>query len=95
MHLPGTVSDIVSSPLPLVDLPARARQALASSPVFGLRELSIDQRDGALLIDGVVSSYYHKQLAQELVLAIAGDSPVVNAVQVEWQLSRSGAERRS
>ena len=36
----------------------------------------------ALLISGSVSGYYHKQLAQELVRAVAGAIDLVNSVRV-------------
>jgi len=36
-----------------------------------------------LLISGNVSSYYHKQLAQELVRSVCKDSDVVNSIEVE------------
>ena len=44
----------------------RAQTALASSPIYDLRELQVEQRNGSLVISGRVSSFYHKQLAQEV-----------------------------
>jgi hypothetical protein len=35
-----------------------------------------------LLISGCVSSYYHKQLAQEAVRAVAEELDVVNSIEV-------------
>lgn len=69
---------------------ARAQRALESSPVFGLRLLEVQSLDDTLTIHGRVASYYHKQLAQEIVLALAGDLRVVNLVRVEPTGDESG-----
>lgn len=64
------------------DVQPRAQSALADSPIHALRELKVEQVDDSLLICGSVSSFYHKQLAQEVVRAVAGQVAVVNTVQV-------------
>ncbi len=66
------------------ELEPRARCALRSSPVSELRDLLVEQRGDALTLSGTVSSFYHKQLAQEVVWAVCRDSEVelVNVVQV-------------
>jgi len=58
--------------------------ALASSPICELRELCVEQHNGSLLISGVVSSFYHKQLAQEVVRAVCRDLEIelVNSIRV-------------
>lgn len=61
----------------------RARSALSSSPVYLLRQLDISHVDGALYLSGRVDSFYHKQLAQEVVRAVSGTLRVVNSVRVE------------
>ncbi len=60
----------------------RAQEALQASPVFALRELRVQQVGQSLLISGRVSSFYHKQLAQEVVRAVAGVCEVVNSIDV-------------
>jgi hypothetical protein len=65
----------------------RAQLALANSPVLELRDLRVEQRNGSLLITGLVSSFYHKQLAQEVVRAVCKESngaelELVNTVRV-------------
>ena len=72
MILPMTVEQVLQ----------RARYALSSSPVHGLRDLTLDSIEGGLCISGRVTSFYHKQLAQEIVLGISGSLDVVNRVQV-------------
>lgn len=70
------------------DVQPRAQTALASSPIFELREIRVDQQQGSLLISGTVSSFYHKQLAQEVVRTICkqcaeGEVDVVNSIRVQ------------
>jgi osmotically-inducible protein OsmY len=67
------------------DVQPRAQTALASSPICELRNLRVSQQNGTLLISGVVSSYYHKQLAQEAVRAVCGEIQIkmVNSIRVE------------
>ena len=60
-----------------------ARTALSSSPIYALRELQVEKYDDSLLISGHVDSFYHKQLAQEVVRAVAKDVRVVNSIDVE------------
>jgi hypothetical protein len=64
------------------EIQPRAQKALSASPVFALRELRVDQKDDQLMISGHVSSFYHKQLAQEVVRAVAEGIEVVNSVKV-------------
>ncbi|MBI81558.1 MAG: transport-associated domain protein [Planctomycetaceae bacterium] len=60
----------------------RANYALSHSPIFALRELRVESESNTLLISGRVNSFYHKQLAQEVVRAVAGKCRVVNSAQV-------------
>ena len=60
----------------------RAQEALAGSPVYALRELQVEQDGTTLLISGLVASYYHKQLAQEVVRHAAEGVEVVNSIHV-------------
>ncbi len=59
----------------------QVRTALAASPVFDLRRLNVVETEDGLTLRGSVSSYYHKQLAQETVLAVV-DVPVTNVIAV-------------
>jgi hypothetical protein len=60
----------------------RAQSALTASPIFALQELRVEQLGESLLISGSVSSFYHKQLAQEVVRAVAEGIDVVNSINV-------------
>jgi hypothetical protein len=65
------------------DVVNRAQSALAESPIFVLRELRVRQQQGRLLLSGRVDSYYHKQLAQEVVRAVADGLQVINSIDVD------------
>ncbi len=61
----------------------RAQCAIAQSSIFDLRHVLVEQVDDALFISGSVSSFYHKQLAQEIVRAVANGASVINSLSVE------------
>lgn len=62
----------------------RAQSALANSPIYELRELLVQRHGDGLLLSGTVSSFYHKQLAQEVVRTVCDniDIDVVNSIRV-------------
>ena len=61
---------------------SRAAQALQHSPLPALRKLSVEETDTVVTIDGKVSSYYLKQLAQETVMPLLDGRRLHNRVQV-------------
>ena len=65
------------------DVQPRAQTALDSSPIYDLRDLRVDRHEQTLLISGSVSSFYHKQLAQEAVRSVCDGIEVVNSICVE------------
>ena len=67
------------------DVQPRAQAALTNSPFYELRELQVEQRDGTLQISGCVSSFYHKQLAQEVVRSVCKGIEVMNSIRVEFE----------
>jgi hypothetical protein len=64
------------------DVQARAQHALASSPIYALRDLQIDQKGDTIFIRGLVSSFYHKQLAQEVIRHAVEGVEVINSIDV-------------
>jgi hypothetical protein len=66
-------------------LQPRAQAALTNSPVYELRVLQVNQHEGALQLSGCVSSYYHKQLAQEVVRSVCKGIAVTNSIQVKCE----------
>ena len=60
-----------------------ASAVLAKSSVPELRNLRVDEESNELQLRGRVRSFYHKQLAQEAILPLAGNLQVVNHVDVQ------------
>ena len=63
--------------------PASAAQVLRESPLPLLRSLDVAENDDEVTLRGQVSSYYHKQLAQEAVLPVLGDRRLRNLLVVQ------------
>ena len=66
------------------DLAARARAVLAESFIHDLHDLQVDEHDGCLELSGLVSRFYYKQVAQELVLRACEEVAVVNSIRVRY-----------
>jgi hypothetical protein len=64
------------------DVQPRAQAALANSPFYELHDLRVDEREGILTISGTVTSFYHKQLAQEVVRSVCNEIAVINTIDV-------------
>jgi hypothetical protein len=62
--------------------PARAESLLRDNPVNDLRRLDVAESDGEIVISGIVSSYYLKQMAQEAVRPVLGGRRLRNNVIV-------------
>jgi hypothetical protein len=54
-----------------------------SSPIYALRVLHVEREGESLLISGRVSSFYYKQLAQEVVRSVSEGLQVVNSIDVD------------
>lgn len=79
---PQRVTVAISSGPGHGDFAAAVQQRFAASSHFELRSVTCEQRVGVLVLRGRVSSYYQKQLAQEVVRQIAGLLTIQNAVEV-------------
>jgi osmotically-inducible protein OsmY len=66
-----------------IDVCSRARSALSQSPIYVLREITVQQSGDSLLLEGRVDTFYHKQLAQEVVRAVADGMRVENDLRVD------------
>ncbi len=64
------------------DVQARAQLALTASPIYALRELQVEHDGEVLQLRGIVSSFYHKQLAQEVVRHAVEGVEVLNSIHV-------------
>lgn len=60
----------------------RARSALSGSPISVLKELTVEQCGESLVISGQVDTFYHKQMAQEVIRAACQNVPLKNSVDV-------------
>ena len=67
---------------------SRAKAVLKRSRIFDLRALEVEELDDALVLRGTVDSYYHKQLAQELVKMSLDGVEVVNEILVDYSQRR-------
>ena len=68
---------------PSVVQTSRAQSVLRESPLPALRRLSTHETGSSVTIVGRVSSYYLKQLAQEVVMPILAGRTLVNRVTVD------------
>jgi osmotically-inducible protein OsmY len=63
----------------------RAQAALSRSPHLARKRLKLAARQGRLTLEGVVDSYYQKQMAQEALRKIDGVEAVENLLEVHWE----------
>jgi hypothetical protein len=63
---------------------SRAQRALWSSPIHALRDVKVEQVDDTLILSGSVDTFYHKQLAQELVRNVADGCELMNEIDVQY-----------
>lgn len=61
----------------------KVRKVLSESPIWELRQLEVEQKGETVYLQGRVRSFYHKQLAQEVILRATRELPLINEVHVE------------
>jgi osmotically-inducible protein OsmY len=64
------------------ELELQAREALSHSPIHDHRLIDVEQVGEMLYLQGRVHSFYHKQMAQEVVRSICQGVQVVNEIDV-------------
>lgn len=69
-------------------LDGRVRRALQGHPHLTNGNLKCEATDGRVTLKGVVSTYYQKQIAQELLRSVDGVREVVNQLEVTWKQPR-------
>lgn len=62
--------------------------ALRRSPLPALRKLALEESENRVIIEGQVSSYYLKQLAQETILPLLDGRQLINRVHVVTTLAK-------
>jgi len=73
----------------LRDLASQAKAVLGRSRIFDLRCLDVEQESDCVVLRGSVDSFYHKQLAQELVKMHLVGAEVINEIDVDYSRARS------
>jgi hypothetical protein len=66
---------------------SRLALALRGSPIPALRKLRLDEDESTITIQGQVTSYYLKQLAQETILPLLDGRHLLNRVRVVTELA--------
>ena len=59
-----------------------AKDRLRSNPHWPVRRVSCECDEGRLFLRGRLSSFFHKQLAQEAVADVDGVTQVINEIEV-------------
>lgn len=67
------------------DVVVQAKTVLLRSRIYVLRTLHVFQDGEAIILRGSVDSYYHKQLAQELVRMAVDGVEVINLIDVVYR----------
>lgn len=58
--------------------------ALAANPHLAQRRLQLEAHRGRVVLKGIVSSYFQKQMAQEAVRHVEGVESIENQLEVTW-----------
>jgi osmotically-inducible protein OsmY len=71
----------------VIDAVAHVKEALERSAIADIRHLEVESDGERVLLSGIVGSFYHKQLAQELARYSVQGVEVANAISVEYRKS--------
>ena len=66
------------------ELHTRVTKALALNPYLARRRVRAEASDGRVRLEGVVGTYYQKQMAQELLRKVEGVGEIDNRIEVTW-----------
>ena len=62
----------------------RVSHALNESPYLMRRKLRFETSDGRVVLSGIVSSFFQKQMAQEALRGVEGIAEIHNQLEVAW-----------
>ena len=65
-------------------LAERVDSAITTSPYLSGRELRFETDGGRVTLQGIVKTYFQKQMAQEVVRRVAGVERIDNHLVVVW-----------
>jgi len=71
-------------PAETCDLHHRVSKALARNPYLNRRRVRAEAANGRVRLEGVVTSYYQKQMAQEMLKSVDGIDEIDNRIEVNW-----------
>lgn len=74
-------SAVAAPPSALLD---QVHGALRRTPYVWSGDVRIEEEEGVVRLEGAVRSFFHKQMAQEVVRRLDGVERVVNRLQVTW-----------
>ncbi len=63
----------------------RVLSALEQNPHVGGRSVQFETSEGRVTLRGVVSTFYQKQMAQEVIRRVDGVEEIANELEVSWQ----------
>jgi len=69
----------------LLEAASQAKAVLGGSRIFDLRALDVEQESDCVVLRGSVDSFYHKQLAQEIVRSSLDGVEVINEIRVNYR----------
>jgi hypothetical protein len=72
-----------------IDVASLARTVLGRSKIFDIRALDVDQAADSVVLRGSVDSFYHKQLAQEMIKTSLEGVEVINEIRVDYSRDRT------
>ena len=58
--------------------------ALSRSPYVSGNDMRVETTGGVVRLEGAVRSFFHKQMAQELIRRLDGVERIENCLQVKW-----------
>jgi hypothetical protein len=87
---PGKARPIPSLHVTPFTITEMAERKLHSQPYQPLKNISCDWRDGVLVLQGSLPSYYLKQVAQEVVARLEGVDAIDNQIRVVTPAAQSG-----
>ena len=62
----------------------RVSQAIAANPHLEGRRLRFETSNGRVVLQGVVRTYFQKQMAQEALRGLEGVAEIENRLEVTW-----------
>ena len=75
-----------------IDVASLARTVLSRSKIFDLRALDVDLEADSIVLRGNVDSFYHKQLAQEMIKTSLEGVEVINEIRVDYRRERADGD---